>query len=42
MGTSATNSGFGSLWIIVTSTLFNLSVKNPIGSLKLNISGRGF
>ena len=42
IGTSATNSGFGSLWTIVTSTLLSLSVKNPTGSLKVNISGRGF
>ena len=42
IGTSATNSGFGSLWTMVTSTLFNLSVRNPTGSLKVKISGRGF
>ena len=27
---------------MVTSTVFNLSVRNPTGSLKVSISGRGF
>ena len=38
----ATNSGLGCLCTKVTSSLFNLSVKNPTGSLKVKILGRGF